>query len=46
MINARAWTHYSDSLRDALAILTVPIVEMHMLNVHARAEFRHHSVFG
>ena len=41
LINAGAWTHYSYGIRDALAILTVPIVEIHMSNVHAREEFRH-----
>jgi 3-dehydroquinate dehydratase-2 len=46
LINAGAWTHYSYGIRDALAILTVPIVEIHMSNIHAREEFRHHSCFA
>jgi 3-dehydroquinate dehydratase-2 len=46
IINAGAWTHYSYGLRDALAILTVPIVEIHMSNNHAREEFRQHSVIS
>ena len=46
LVNAGAWTHYSYGIRDALQILKAPIVEVHMSNIHAREEFRHHSVIA
>lgn len=46
IINAGAWTHYSYGIMDALAMLTVPVVEVHMSHVHAREPFRHVSVIA
>lgn len=44
VLNPAAWSHYSIALRDACAMLTAPLVELHITNIHKREEFRHHSV--
>ena len=46
LLNAAAFTHYSVAIRDAISAIDVPVIEIHLSNVHAREEFRHHSVIA
>ena len=46
VLNPAAWSHYSYALRDACSMLTGRLVEVHISQVHAREEFRHHSVIS
>ena len=46
IVNPAAWTHYSYAIRDAVELLTVPVVEVHLSNIEEREEFRRHSVIA
>ena len=46
VLNAAGYTHTSVAIRDAIAASDVPLIEIHLSNIHAREEFRHHSLIA
>lgn len=46
VLNAAAYTHTSVALRDAISAIGIPVIEIHLSNIHAREPFRHHSMIA
>jgi 3-dehydroquinate dehydratase-2 len=46
VLNPGAWSHYSYAIRDAVELLSVPVVEVHLSNIEEREQWRHHSVIA
>lgn len=46
LLNAGAYTHTSVAIRDAISAIKAPVIEIHISNIHAREEFRHHSLIA